>query len=239
MLHTFVRVVFLTAFLAAGQANAEQPWTFGNNTRYMALGDSLAAGYGATPTTQGYAYQLYQKGVYDQAVNTIFANAAVPGATSMHMLQYQVPQAIGIFTPDVITISIGGNDLIQVLGGADPAAVLGQFQDNLINILCSLRASLPQARIYIGNQYDIPEITSAVPGGPQLIAGFNAIVAGVATACSHRAEWRRPVRSASVQRRPSRPGGRLRASAPINFGISAGRDLFLRCSSITAQEESS
>jgi len=183
MLHTFVRVVFLTAFLAAGQANAEQPWTFGNNTRYMALGDSLAAGYGATPTTQGYAYQLYQKGVYDQAVNTIFANAAVPGATSMHMLQYQVPQAIGIFTPDVITISIGGNDLIQVLGGADPAAVLGQFQDNLINILCSLRASLPQARIYIGNQYDIPEITSAVPGGPQLIAGFNAIVAGVATAC--------------------------------------------------------
>jgi lysophospholipase L1-like esterase len=183
MLQTLFRLVFLIAFLPVGQANAEQPWTFGNNTRYMALGDSLAAGYGATPTTQGYAYQLYQKGVYDPAVNTIFANAAVPGSTSTHMLLYQVPQAINIFRPDVITVSIGGNDLIQVLGGADPTVVLGQFQSNLANILCSLRAALPQARIYAGNQYDIPEITSGIPGGPELIAGFNAIVAGVAMAC--------------------------------------------------------
>lgn len=183
MLQTLFRLVFLIAFLFAGQANAEQPWTFSNNTRYMALGDSLAAGFGATPTTQGYAYQLYQKGVYDQAVNTIFANAAVPGATSTDMLKYQVPQATDIFKPDVITISIGGNDLIQILGGADPQLVLGQFQSNLANILCSLRAALPQAGIYIGNQYDIPEITSGIPGGTELIAGFNAIVAGVAEAC--------------------------------------------------------
>jgi lysophospholipase L1-like esterase len=183
MLQTLLRLLFLIAFVSAGQANAEQPWIFSDKTRYMALGDSLAAGYGATPTTQGYAYQLYQKGVYAKAVSTIFANAAVPGTTSTDMLKYQVPQAADIFKPDVITISIGGNDLLQVLVGADPQAVLGQFHSNLVSILCTLRAALPQARIYIGNQYDIPEITSQVPGGPELIAGFNAIVAGVASAC--------------------------------------------------------
>lgn len=183
MLQVLKRLILLVALLPAGTAVAEQPWTFSNNTRYMALGDSLAAGYGATPTTQGYAYQLYQKGVYDQAVNTIFANAAVPGSTSSQMLAYQVPQAALIFRPDVITISIGGNDLIQILAGADPVLVLTQFQGNLVNILCGLRQALPQARIYVGNQYDIPEITSNVPGGAQLIAQFNLVVAGVAQAC--------------------------------------------------------
>ena len=91
------RLVFVFFLLVSSLAHAEQPWTFSNNTRYLALGDSLAAGYGARPTTQGYAYQLYERGVYGKAVNTIFANAAVPGATSRDVLSYQVPQAIQIF----------------------------------------------------------------------------------------------------------------------------------------------
>ena len=42
--------------------SAEVPWQFADNTRYMAMGDSLAAGYGAVPATQGYAYLLYKEG---------------------------------------------------------------------------------------------------------------------------------------------------------------------------------
>lgn len=73
----------LVMFIAlSGAAQAQQPWTFGNNTKFLALGDSLTAGYGASPVTNGYAYQLYQRGVYDSMHNTTFANAAVPGATS-------------------------------------------------------------------------------------------------------------------------------------------------------------
>lgn len=177
------RFAFLALALLGTVAHAEQPWTFSNNTRYIALGDSLAAGYGATPTTQGYAYLLYQKGTYDQATNTIFANAAVPGATSADVLAYQVPPTITRFQPHVVTLSVGGNDAISVLGGADPREVTLQFRDNLAKILCGLRSALPQARIYVSNLYDIPEITSNVRGGLDLIINFNLVIAGTAQAC--------------------------------------------------------
>ncbi|SRR5260370_34055419 len=76
----------------------------------LAMGDSLAAGFGAIPVTQGYAYLLYKGGTFDSLTNTIFADAAAPGATSAHVLAFQVPQAVNIFQPHVVTISVGGND---------------------------------------------------------------------------------------------------------------------------------
>lgn len=184
MQNSALRYAFLILVMVAGLARAEVPWTFSNNTRYLALGDSLAAGFGAQPTTQGYAYLLYQKGTFDQSTNTIFANAAVPGATSSDVLAHQVPQAVSRFQPHVVTLSVGGNDLLSILAGADPTEVLTQFQTNLAQILCGLRKGLPpQARIYVSNLYDIPEITANVPGGLQVILTFNAIVSGVAQVC--------------------------------------------------------
>lgn len=175
------RAAVVALVVASSAAFAEQPWTLSNNTRYLSMGDSLAAGYGAIPTTQGYAYLLYQGGTFDTITNTIFANAAVPKVTSTHVLTYQVPQAL-IFLPHVITMSVGGNDLVEILRGADPVATLIQFQSNLSQILGGLRQALPAARIYIHNLYDIPEITASIPDAPQIILQFNAIVAGVAQA---------------------------------------------------------
>jgi len=183
MLKTVFRLVALLALLATGLAHAEQPWTFSNNTRYLALGDSLAAGYGAIPTTQGYAYLLYQKGTYDKTPNTIFANAAVPGATSSDVLAFQVPQAINLFRPHVVTLSVGGNDVLRILAGADPVQVFQQFGLNLGNILCGLRQALPQSRIYVHNLYDVPEITGGVPGALQAVLTANLIIADVAMTC--------------------------------------------------------
>jgi len=80
----------------------------------------------------------------------------------------------------VITLSVGGNDLLRILGAPNQAPeILAQFQTNLVQILCGL----PQSRVYIQNLYDIPEITAVVPGGLEAILTFNAIVAGVADAC--------------------------------------------------------
>ena len=189
MSNTALRYGLLMVLMAAGLAHADPDrYTFSNNTKYLALGDSLAAGFGALPATRGYAYLLYLKGVYDTEINTSFANAAVPGATSSDVLAFQVPQAIRIFQPHVITISVGGNDLLKILDdGADPGLVLKQFADNLNQILCGLRDGLrdrvPQTRVYIHNLYDIPEITGPIPGGQQVIMAFNDIVAGVAQAC--------------------------------------------------------
>lgn len=55
------RTIFLAlafSLVIAAPAAADLPWQFDNNTRYMALGDSLVAGYGAVPATQGYVYLL-------------------------------------------------------------------------------------------------------------------------------------------------------------------------------------
>jgi len=181
----------LVMFIAlSGAAQAQQPWTFSNNTRFLALGDSLTAGYGATPVTNGYAYELYQRGVYDSMNNTIFANAAVPGATSQQVLNFQVPAATQIFQPHVITMTVGGNDLLAILNGANPLQVLQTFQANLAGILTQVCIALPGTRVYVANLYEIREFP--VPTA-DVVGAFNLTVEGVvgfanATVCGGKAK---------------------------------------------------
>jgi len=173
-----LRVVVLMMFaLAPMNVSAEVPWQFADNTRYMAMGDSLVAGYGAVPATQGYAYLLYKEGVFDKIPNTLLSNVGLIGATSQDVLDKQVPLAIDPFVPTVITLTVGGNDLASILTGADPATVLGNFQANLTNIFFQLRTELPDAKIYVSNLYDIPEI----PRATEIVLLFNGIVEGVAS----------------------------------------------------------
>jgi lysophospholipase L1-like esterase len=159
-------------------ALAELPWQFDQHSRYMALGDSLVAGYGAVPATQGYVYLLYQSEVFDRVPNTLLCNAGVPGATSSDVLTYQVPQAVTIFHPTVITITVGGNDVLSILTGADPATVFAEFQKNLGQILFTLRTSLPDTKIYVSNLYSVSEI----PGADQAVAAINYIIGQAALA---------------------------------------------------------
>ena len=172
----FIAALGFAALVLSAAAQAQQPWTFSDNLRYLAMGDSLTAGYGATPVTNGYAYLLYQQGAYDSMNNTIFANAAIPGATSQHVLDFQVPQATQIFQPNVITMTVGGNDLLAILTGANPGQVLQTFQNNLGAILMRLCTQLPTVRVYVANLYsiqDFPVPTDAAVGG------FNQIVTGM------------------------------------------------------------
>ncbi len=152
------RITIVLAVLVLGAAMpaaAELPWQFAEHTRYMALGDSLTAGYGAIPQTNGYAYVLYKTSAVDNVPNTLFTNAAVPGATSGDVMIYQVPQAAR-FRPDVVTLTVGGNDLLTILTGADPGTVLTQYGWNLSNILVGLCTSVPDVEIYVGNLYTVP-----------------------------------------------------------------------------------
>jgi lysophospholipase L1-like esterase len=185
-----LRAAAAALLLVSTVGSADVPWTFSDNTRYLAMGDSLAAGFGAIPVTHGYAYLLYEGGTFGTLTNTNFADAAVPGATSADVLAGQVPAAVDIFQPDVVTISVGGNDLLEILAGADPNTILENFSANLDGILYGLRSGLPNALIIIGNQYDIPEITAEIPGASQVVAEFNQIIAAVA--------WTYDVRVADV-----------------------------------------
>ena len=161
-------------FLFAGAAVAELPWQFEQHTRYMALGDSLAAGYGANPATNGYAYLLYQGGAFDTVPNTLLSNVGVPGATSQQVLDYQVPLALHAFRPHVITMTFGGNDLLTILNNADPNVVIPEFAMNLEQILVTLCSGLPGIHIYMSNLY-----TVTLPEVPQvdfIVSTFNTVV---------------------------------------------------------------
>jgi lysophospholipase L1-like esterase len=232
----FMKCTLLTVLMIATAtiAEAQQPSTLDNNTRVMAMGDSITAGYGAVPVTNGYAYVLYRTGVYDAATNTTFANAAVPNSTSAHVLNLQVPSATQVFFPHVIVMTVGGNDLLSIFNvGADPVVVLQTFRMNLAAILGQLCAGLPETRIYIGNLYNIENFV--VPTAP-IIDAFNQIVGGVtslvnAGVCSNRvkvadihAAFERPQQGLLMF---NRPGAHAAEPHPTNAGHQAIAQAFI------------
>ena len=149
-------------------------------TRYMALGDSIAAGYKMAPATQAYPYLLYQGGVFDRMPHTLFNNLGAVGATSQDVLLHQVPQAlipvaIGGFGAQYITLTVGGNDILAIVRFAvthqhDPLAIaafaeaaLARYSKNLTGILGQLRSFLPGVKIFVSNQYTIPGLDALAP----------------------------------------------------------------------------
>lgn len=161
-LRKFALSIGISLFYAA-VACAELPWQLEDHTRYMALGDSLSSGKGANPATNGFVYLLYQGGAFDTVPNTLLSNVGVPAATSQQVLDYQVPLAIEAFKPQVITMTLGGNDLLTILNGADPNVVIPEFADNLGQILGAVCAGLPGIQLYVSNLYTVP-----LPGVPQV-----------------------------------------------------------------------
>ena len=93
-----------------GSAQIEFPKT----GYYAALGDSVAAGEGAMPVTRGYAYQLYDHGVFGTKQQMHFANLAVRGGRSWDLRDHQVPQLLcSVSRPTVVTITAGANDVFR------------------------------------------------------------------------------------------------------------------------------
>lgn len=149
--------------------------------RYMALGDSLASGYKAMPATAGYAYQLYLGRAFGSIPDVLFSNASVPGARSNEVLNFQLPQA-GLFQPNVVTISVGGNDLLALLETPPITpeklqAALDQFGLNLGQILGGLCLGMPAGgQIYLHNLYEIPDIPETAFGVPAFNQTLNQVV---------------------------------------------------------------
>lgn len=106
----------LTLALAAPAAAGSPP------TLYLALGDSLAEGVGASvPDRNGYVPRLagYFQGASHGGAD-LLVNLGVGGATTGSLLASQVPAAVERILDDetdtrVITISVGGNDLLNLI----------------------------------------------------------------------------------------------------------------------------
>jgi lysophospholipase L1-like esterase len=189
----------IVLFLAAATtAPARAQVVADDATRYMAMGDSIAAGFKAQPATNGYAFLLYQGGVFDRVPHTLFNDIAAVGATSDDVLQFQVPQALipasrGGFVPQYITLTVGGNDIAAIrtflATNPDPlvlqafiAQTLASYSSHLMAILQQLVVALPTAKIFVGNQYSVPELEALFAGGPEVLEIFNQTTAGVVAA---------------------------------------------------------
>lgn len=193
MLKGFLKSASTVVLLvAATAALAGSPWSLADNVRYLSMGDSFAAGKGAFPVTQGYAYLLYQGSVFAPITNTTFANSAVGGTDSFDVLNYQLPQ-VAKFKPQVVTMSVGGNDLQRIFAQppTPPTQVVTDFLNNMGQILCGLRATMlsqgvANPLIIVGNQPDYPWLTAQNPQVRQLIILLNQGLGQVAQACGAR-----------------------------------------------------
>jgi|SRR5215471_6084727 len=185
-LRSFIMLNAMLAALAVAVPAFAQSWmTFDSDARYAALGDSISAGYGVVPATQGFPYQLYHSGAINKLNSTLFAMMAVPGALSSDVLNYQVPQVkrflhdTGVPHSQVVTLLIGGNDLFQIMEGANPTVVFNSLGTNLFQIISALKSQIANAEIYVATMYN-PRLP--VPGEKDLIIAGNAVIANVVSA---------------------------------------------------------
>jgi GDSL-like lipase/acylhydrolase family protein len=106
--------VALCAMLTPTMASAQI--SFPKSEYYVGMGDSVAAGTGALPVTNGYVYQLYDHGVFGQKTDVAFANVSVRGGRTWELRDSQVPEVLctsPALRPTVVTITAGANDFLN------------------------------------------------------------------------------------------------------------------------------
>jgi len=176
---TLVGIIVLvsTAFSQSGATPAASPGASDLDPGapvYLALGDSLAVGVGASdPEQTGYVPLLYDmlRASLPDGSDLQLVNVAEKGGTTSTLVENQLPTALSLVERrngdddpandvEVITIDIGGNDAFKPLGdicatGLSDACmqavqdVFTTLSENLRVTLGQLRAAAPGATIVI------------------------------------------------------------------------------------------
>jgi len=121
--------------------------------RYVALGDSYTIGT-SVPADERWPEQLVAALGPDAPTLTLVANLGVNGYTSADLIRDELP-ALDALKPDVVSVLIGVNDVVQ---GVPVAA----YEANVAAILESLLVRLPAERIIA---VAIPDYTVTPAGG--------------------------------------------------------------------------
>ncbi|MFA5020451.1 MAG: SGNH/GDSL hydrolase family protein [Patescibacteria group bacterium] len=109
---------------------------------YVALGDSLTSGVGASSVSSTLPALLAEKISAEKGLMVAVKNLGAPGATSFELLTGQVLDAAR-YNPEIITLFIGTNDLHNFVP-------LEKFKGNLLAAIGALQHST-QADIYLIN----------------------------------------------------------------------------------------
>lgn len=107
---------------------------------YVAAGDSTGVGVGASNNNSTYTYQIAQKLAETSQVS--FYNVAVSGAKTEDVINIQLDQIITL-QPDIITLSVGANDITHLR--------TDQTTINNLNKAITILTSKTKAQIYIAN----------------------------------------------------------------------------------------
>lgn len=165
------------------QSFAKETSTEGHVVRFVALGDSLAAGQtpygGFGPSYANYIADDFQK----EHVHAMLTNDGVSGFTSEQLreaIRLNQKEQAQIHSANLITIDIGANDLLGVLK-TNPAQVPAAIQNvrkNLFLILASIHHMNPRAHVYVMGYYNpFPYLPSAQQASLLvMLHGLNQVI---------------------------------------------------------------
>ncbi|MGK5683493.1 GDSL-type esterase/lipase family protein [Actinoplanes sp. URMC 104] len=163
---------------------------------YVALGDSMSIDVYAGGAGRGAASLLHRNrdaDFPDWAGRDLASHGydkldlTADGATTVSVLERQLPRLDR--RADLVTISIGGNDLMGAYGDASAArAVIRAVADRGERILGRLTAGGEAPRIVVTTVYDPSDGTGAVPGhvlppwpdGPRAVSALNEALTALA-----------------------------------------------------------
>lgn len=109
----------------------------GKNITYVALGDSLTAGVGASSISETYPYKIANHLANANQANVTYVNLGIPGATADQVVRDELEKAIS-YKPDVVTLLIGVNDMHNQVSKK-------VFSERVSKIV----SSFPTAKVYV------------------------------------------------------------------------------------------
>ena len=124
----------------------------------MALGDSYTIGTGLTDGSQNFPSLLAKKLSEESGVEVALVNLAVNGYTTTDLIREELPVAKGL-RPELVTILIGANDLVQGLDEANYRTRLSAIYDTLGSM------GLAAKRVLALSIPDFSELPGAAPFG--------------------------------------------------------------------------
>ena len=183
---SFLKTIILTLVFLLSMTGA----AFGQSSveiNYVALGDSLAAGYTPDKTIDKSYTDFIAEKLNGEGVLGDYRNFGVPGYTTIDVLSSldftnpeNADRLSAISKAQIITLDVGANDLLNSLPAllADPTqapAAIENVAGNIAYITFTLQRINPKAKIYLMGYYNaFPYFTEEQQGQViPLIKGFN------------------------------------------------------------------
>jgi len=126
--------------------------------RYLALGDSYTIGTGLEDEAQNFASLLAGRLKEETAIDVALVNLGVNGYTTTDLIREELPVARSV-RPELVTVLIGANDIVQ---RSDEATYRGRLQQ-IYQAIQEL--GVPAARVLAISIPDFSPLPGAAPFG--------------------------------------------------------------------------